>query len=211
MDKIGKAVFFVDGFNLYHSLNDNPAHRNYRKYKWLDLDKLCRCFITKTGTIVKIFFFTTYVTWNPSKVQRHKAYIKALEQVKVIPVFGKFKHKTIRCMAKCKQEFVKPVEKQTDVNISITMLKEAMIGTYDTAFIVSGDSDLVPAIQGVKDVFPEKQIIVVIPPGRSAEDLKGVSDGHRKIKEKHLKTCQFPDTVVDDKGQPIVSRPKEWT
>jgi len=36
---MSRVVFFVDGFNVYHAIEANPA---YRKYKWLDLDKLCR-------------------------------------------------------------------------------------------------------------------------------------------------------------------------
>jgi hypothetical protein len=31
-------MFFIDGFNLYHSMDNDPS---FRKYKWLNLHTLC--------------------------------------------------------------------------------------------------------------------------------------------------------------------------
>jgi hypothetical protein len=38
---MNRVIAFVDGFNLYHSLADNP---DYHKYKWLDIRKLIEIF-----------------------------------------------------------------------------------------------------------------------------------------------------------------------
>ncbi|MBI3231998.1 MAG: NYN domain-containing protein, partial [Candidatus Doudnabacteria bacterium] len=69
---------------------------------------------------------------------------------------------------------------------------------YDTALVLSGDSDLVPAIRGVKESYPQKQIKVIVPPGIFAENLKQISDGAMKLKEKHLKSSQLEDPVHID-------------
>ena len=61
-----------------------------------------------------------------------------------------------------------------------------MSEAFDTALIVSGDSDLAPAITAVKKLHPQKRIGVVIPIGRKAEFLKRITDFHQKIKRKHL-------------------------
>ncbi len=42
------------------------------------------------------------------------------------------------------------VEKGTDVQIATDMLRRAYVNAYDTAILVSGDSDLVPAVEGGK-------------------------------------------------------------
>lgn len=41
-----RPIFFVDGFNMYHALDEAPA---FHKYKWLDLtdpERPCRCVST---------------------------------------------------------------------------------------------------------------------------------------------------------------------
>jgi len=57
--------------------------------------------------------------------------------------------------------------------------------------------------------FPSKQIGIVIPIGRRAEELKKVADFHKKLKQKHLETCQFDDTINIDKIH-ILKRPGTW-
>ena len=42
---------------------------------------------------------------------------------------------------------------------------------YDRAVIISGDTDLIPAIKTVRSTFPPKQIGVIVPIGKSSEDL----------------------------------------
>jgi len=81
---------------------------------------------------------------------------------------------------------------------------------WDTALVISGDSDLIPAIEAIKKTFPAKQIGVVIPISRRAEELKQVADFHRKVKQKHLQTCQFDDTITIDQNT-VLQRPSSWT
>lgn len=206
MPNARRTAFFVDGFNLYHAMAEDGR---YRKYKWLNLDKLCRWFIEKYDTIEKIFYFTTYTTWDPGKMDRHKIYVRALESVKVIPVFGVFKIRDHKCRV-CHKQYQKPEEKQTDVNIAITLLREAFLDTFDTAFIVSGDSDLIPCIKAVKEIFPTKKVNVVIPPGRHTQALKDESDFYMRIRVIHLAKSQFPDPITDEQGQPILHKPPAW-
>jgi hypothetical protein len=41
---IEKVIFFIDGFNLYHSIANE---KRFNKYKWIDLSELAKNFITK--------------------------------------------------------------------------------------------------------------------------------------------------------------------
>lgn len=111
----------------------------------------------------------------------------------------------------CGKEYSTFEEKQTDVNIAITLFQEAINNEFDTAIIISGDSDLIPAIDGIKKIFPAKEIGLVIPIGRRANELKNVCDFHMKMKEKHLRSSQFPDSIVIDPAKNVVlNRPPTW-
>ena len=202
-----RILFFVDGFNVYHALDDDPK---YHKYKWLDSSTLAKRFVSKQNQIVGIFYFTAYAHWNPAKTARHQLLVRALMATGVKVVFGKFKSRDHECRL-CKGTYSTFEEKQTDVNIAIKLFQSAINNDFDIAIIVSGDSDLTPAIEAVKATFPAKQIGLVVPIGRRAKELTSVCDFRIKMKEMHLKTSQFPDTIVLDPAKNIVlQRPPSW-
>jgi uncharacterized LabA/DUF88 family protein len=100
-------------------------------------------------------------------------------------------------------------EKETDVNIAIQLLEQALKDTYDIAMIISGDSDLLPALRAVKRNYPDKTFGVIIPPGREAELLKKEADFHRKIKFKHLESSRLPEAIKLVDGKTLVC-PEKW-
>jgi len=201
-----KVVFFIDGFNFYHSILFPPK---FHKYKWLDFNKLASLFIQRNEQIEEIYFFTALTNWNRAKVDRHQILINALESVGIKTVYGQFKPKDIECKI-CKRVFKKHEEKQTDVNIAVYLFKCAIEDRFDRAYILTADSDLKPAITILKDQFPNKEIYVMFPLGRKSNELKDVCDQHIKIKEKHLKSCIFPCTLVMDDGTQLI-RPPSWS
>ncbi|MBI4226664.1 MAG: NYN domain-containing protein [Candidatus Omnitrophica bacterium] len=201
----GRVVFLIDGFNIYHSLREDPR---LRQYKWLDLYKLCSILIPRRCQITKVYYCSAYVTWDSEKMLRHQQYVRLLKTTPIDVVLGKFKEKSVRCRL-CRQAFKTSIEKETDVNIAIKLLQGGIQDIYDSAGIVSGDSDLVPAIRGVKEAFPTKQIGVAFPIGRVSKDLRQVADFSMKLHEYHLRTCQFPDRV-DLGGGFVLQRPATW-
>ncbi len=200
-----RVVFFIDGFNLYHALVGN--NHKYAAYRWLNLEKLCRIFIRKDQVIEKIFYFSAFAWWMPDKMRRHKIYVRALELNNVKFVSGKFKVKNKTCLI-CKKTFQTYEEKQTDVNIAVKLFQEAEKDTFDTAIVISGDSDLIPSVEAVRNTFPAKKVGIIIPIERKAEELKRAADFHIKMKEIHLKTAQFPDVVEKDSIK--IFKPEEW-
>lgn len=213
--KQSKRVFvLVDGFNLYHSIADKPDGKRYknakdlRMYKWLNLRKLAESFILKDEEIVKILYFSAYSFWKPDRVKRHKTYVQALRTVGVTPIISDFKERTIKCKI-CQKLFKRYEEKQTDVHIAINLFKEGINDSYDKIIIISGDSDLIPAIEAVKEKFPQKSIHILFPPLRAFELLKNVADSYSKIKEHHLLISQFPDVIELSGGDKII-KPEKW-
>ena len=159
-----KTAFFVDGFNLFHSLDSEPA---YHKYKWLNLAQLSQCFIGSKDAISDVFYFTTYTTWDSRQLAKHQNYVKALQLVGVKIVFGEFRNVDRTCRV-CGKSYRTFEEKRTDVNIAIHLFKTAVADSWDKAVVISGDSDLIPAVEAVKKTYPNKQVGVVIPIGRRA-------------------------------------------
>ena len=180
---MARIFFLVDGFNLYHALDrfeGAPDSDRYHKYKWISLTRLASCYLTKKDVIAGIEYFTTLATWDPDKVARHRLFIKAQENEEVAVVYGEFKRKDRTCRF-CHRPFRSVEEKQTDVNIALRLFQLAIQDRYDNAIIISGDTDLLPAIKAVQSTFPSKQIGVVIPIGRALEDMKKQADFHYKM------------------------------
>lgn len=195
---MAKIVFLVDGFNLYHALDYAeaiPDHFRWRRYKWLNLYKLASLFVGSKDTLEQVILFTALATWDPSKVARHKLFIRANEHAGVSVVFGEFKRKERRCRL-CKKRFLTFEEKQTDVNIALALFELAAKDRYDRAVVVSGDTDLIPAIKAVRATFPHKQIGVMLPIGKASEDMLKTADFRFKMREHHLISSRFPDGIV---------------
>ncbi|MFO7828655.1 MAG: NYN domain-containing protein [Bacteroidales bacterium] len=199
-----KVIFFIDGFNLYHSL----ANKRFNKYKWLDLKTLIEKFITKKENIEKILYFTALTTWSQNKMNRHKVYIKALELQGIEIIYGEFRRVDKKCPL-CHKMYSTFEEKRTDVNIAIHLFRLAIQDKFDKAYILCADSDLIPPIEAVKKLFPHKQIGILIPIHRPAELLKHICDFHMKIKEKHLINSLLPEIIPLKDGKKLI-RPKLW-
>jgi uncharacterized LabA/DUF88 family protein len=54
--------------------------------------------------------------------------------------------------------------KMTDVNIAVEMLVDAYNNTFDTALLISADSDLTAPLVAIRNLFPGKRVIVAFPP-----------------------------------------------
>jgi len=202
---MAKVIFFIEGFNLYHALDRTESRADpiaFRKYKWLNLWRFCSLFVGPKDSLERVLLFTAFVTWDPQKVARHKLLIRANENAGVSIVYGEFKRKDKKCRL-CDKQFHTFEEKQTDVNIALELFRLAYLDQYDRAVIISGDTDLIPAIKTVRSTFPQKQIGVMVPIGKSSEDLLKQADFRFKMKEPHLVSSRFDNTLRFGDGSTI--------
>jgi uncharacterized LabA/DUF88 family protein len=198
-------MFFVDGFNVYHSLRDK---QEYRKYLWLDFWALAQRFTRKQDNLIGVHYFSAYATWKPDSMKRHRLLVHALQSRGVNVVMGEFKEKDTHCKL-CGRVFRAREEKQTDVNIAVYLFKEALADRYDSAVLLTNDTDLVPAIGGLKETFPAKRIGVLFPVDRWSSQLAQICHFWRKIDRKDLARSQFPDEVTLPSGV-VLRRPDTW-
>ena len=201
--KMTRYCFYIDGFNVYHALNK----KKYRKYKWLNYRSLAESVIGTKDAITGIFYFSTYAEWRIDSKARHKQYILALRRFGVKMISGRFMKKETRCHL-CNKVFKTHEEKRTDVNIALKLVTNAIDDIYDTAVIISADSDLIPAIDTVRKYAPDKRIGVMFPIGRSSNDIKQKVDFRLKMSERLLRETQFPDII--EVGKTKIRRPATW-
>jgi hypothetical protein len=112
-----KFVCLVDGYNLYHAIDDSGKHY----LKWLNLRKLAEELIkpVPNSIVTEVHYFSAYATWKPEQHKRHRDYVAALKSVNVSITLGNFKKKPAKCN-RCGAEWVKREEKESDVNLGLT-------------------------------------------------------------------------------------------
>lgn len=203
-NKTERVIAYIDGFNLYFGMKENGSDT-----LWLNVQQLAASLLKLNQRLVYTKYFTSRVRNNPAKEQRQKIYIEALETLQECDIiYGHYQSHIEKCR-RCGHYYPYSNEKMTDVNIAVALLEDAFNDKYDTAFLVTGDSDLVPPINSVHSLFPSKRVFVAFPPNRSNVSVRNVSKGCMTIGRKKLKDAQFPDKVKKASGF-ILHKPKEW-
>ena len=204
-----RAILYVDGFNLYHAIDDLKDDR----LKWLSLRSLAERIIQKKSeTLAGVVYFSAYAHFrtpkDPSVVQRHRHYVAALQSTNVEIIMGNFKTKPKQCR-KCFTRWEAHEEKETDVNIAVRLVCDAYQDLYDVAYVLSADTDLVPAMKCVRGVIGKsgtsKQVTAVFPPmqNRNVNSLIQCSDRQIKLNQNHIITSRFDDVVLLPDGSNI--------
>ena len=153
--KKSRVITYIDGFNLYFGLRE----KNWRKYLWLDLWEFSQALLLRQQVLHHVKYFTSRVRSNIGKQERQSAFLDALTTLKNVTIYwGRFQPDEKRCQ-KCGHYAYHPQEKKTDVNIATQLICDAFHDRFDTAIIISGDADLVPPIEAVKELFPKKRIV----------------------------------------------------
>lgn len=145
-----RVMAYVDGFNLYHTVKKCQPNK-------VDLWKLFEDLNTDDEVLVGVNYFSAYAYWMPASVARHKHYIKKLEASGVKVILGQYKKKGPDGGYE---------EKETDINVALRLVLDGMDDLYDKAKLLTVDSDLVAAVREARTRSPEKQILIVKPPGR---------------------------------------------
>lgn len=156
-----RTIVYVDGFNLYHAIND----LNDDSLKWLCLRRLSESILRDDESLVKVKYFSAYATWMPDRFLRHKAYVAALRQEGIEFIQGQFKKKFPKCRT-CGAKYQTYEEKETDVNIAIHLVRDTVLDEFDRAIVISADTDMFPAVEMARRLARQKQIDIVAPPGR---------------------------------------------
>ncbi|MFN8655319.1 MAG: NYN domain-containing protein [Candidatus Obscuribacterales bacterium] len=204
-----KAYVYIDGFNLYYGSLKGT------KLKWLDVEKMCELLLPQHD-IEKIIYFTAQVSGtptNPDAPQRQHKYVRALKTIKkleimqghfivdypVLPLADGSGDVKVRRMK----------EKQSDANMATTIMWHAHCNCFETAVLVTGDSDFLSAVQYVRHYF--KREVVILDPQRNGtpnSPLNKEANIYKPIRNGVLSASQFPAKMTDAKGE--FYKPGDW-
>ncbi len=184
------------------------------KAKWLDIKSMLHSYmgaIDKSAKFHHIYYFTALRAHvqleKPNSIERHKRYIAALEQSGIKTIYGGFKPKQIKCK-ECNLPFTTYEEKKTDVAIGSKIIELATNNESEIVAIVSGDTDLIPAIQLAKQINKSLIVVVLFPYKRTNDELKEYADITFSIRPSKYSNSQFKGVVKTPNGD--LARPSNW-
>ena len=201
--------YYIDGFNFYYG-----AVRG-TNYKWLDFSALFQK-LFPNNTLGRIRYFTAPVKARQPDLEqqaRQQMYLRALETLPDLSIhYGHFltysARQSLASDPSRRVEVLRTEEKGSDVNLATYLLLDAFDDEYDTAIVVSNDSDLVHPIEVVRKRFG-KTVGVLTPHGPKVSwAMRNVADFYRPIRRGVLASSQFPPTLTDRHG--TISKPRSW-
>ncbi|MCJ8203615.1 NYN domain-containing protein [Pseudomonas sp. RGM2987] len=228
-----RTAFFVDGYNVFYGLLAGTP------YKWLNLEQLLAHIArveNPLSSLASVEYFTSSVkpelaTRGIASKEAQDSYVRALKANKVIVHYGR--HQLERANAPrfvsrevgaSRQDTVaiwKLEEKETDVHIAISMYRTASRQEklpwdkrIEQLVLVSGDTDMAPALRAIREDFPHMKIGVVLPYRSGSRRLApGSLQQHahwmrRVVTCEELQSYQFPNRVPTHKAPAI--KPDYW-
>jgi hypothetical protein len=146
-----RAALYVDGFNLYHPIHD----RNEPFLKWASLWKLGEIFCRPSGLqLQKVVFCTAVPQDNVAKRDRHNTFNAAQTACGVVILKG---HHVVN------PDTGQRSEKQSDINVALSLILDAEDDIYDWAFLLSADSDQAATAKVFSERYPQKALVGVAP------------------------------------------------
>ena len=201
-------MVYVDGFNLYYAMKS----KGWRKYYWLDLRRLSENMLRAHQELAGVRYFTSRLaahSGDPHKPKRQNIFLEALGTLPDLDIhYGQYFTKQRECF-KCGATWDTHEEKMTDVNIAVELLCDAQDDRFDTAIIISADSDLTAPARTVRQRYSDKRVVVAFPPDRHSVHLKEVASATFHIGRKILQDSQLPDQVTKPDGFAL-HRPAKW-
>ena len=159
-----RVMVFVDGSNLYHSLREDYGRTD------LDFTSLGPTLCGTDRELVRVYYYNARVDQS-KEPQRYADQQRFFDRMRRIPKLE------VKLGALVYRNFPKerPIEKGIDVRIATDMVMHAVRGNYDTAILVSGDTDFTDALQAVKDLGRNVEV-ALFGTGFSSRRLRDVAD-----------------------------------
>jgi uncharacterized LabA/DUF88 family protein len=178
MKKEERVSIFIDGSNLYYSLNDLGVSK-------IDFNKLAQM-LKKDRLLVSVYYYNAPldISVDAKKYWDQQKFFDALRR---IPGFNV----VLARLRKHKKDdgTYKFEVKGDDIYLAVDLVSGAYEDLYDTALIVSGDEDFVPAIRKVQKLGKKVENIFFC--STSSNYLKKTCDTSFCIDKKIAKSIEL--------------------
>jgi uncharacterized LabA/DUF88 family protein len=101
----------------------------------------------------------------------------------------------------------KTEEKGSDVNLATHLVRDACQRAFETAALITNDSDLAEPVRVVRDEL-NLPVGILNPHSHHSAELKRVASFLKRIRQSDLIASQFPNVVMDAKGP--IHKPATW-
>jgi uncharacterized LabA/DUF88 family protein len=204
-----KINIYIDGFNLYYgAVKGTP-------YRWLNLLKMSQL-LFPNDQINKIKYFTARVSARPSDPDqpiRQATYLRALQTIPNLEIIeGSFLVKEIMMpLANTNpQQYARVIrteEKGSDVNLAVHLLSDGYKQDYETAVMITNDSDLVEPMRIVRQELG-LPVGIANPQQNPSFVLRQHASFMKRIRTGLLQASQFPASLTDKNG--TFHKPATW-
>jgi len=141
-----RVAIFIDGNNFYFGLK--KIYGNEKNFMDFDFEKFCN-FLTDKRELISIFYYNAPLDITKD-LEKYKRQQRFFEKIKKIPNFNlilcKLLKRSIKGTNRCYY-----VLKEDDIHMAVDLVKGAYKNFYDTAILVSGDGDFVPAVKAARE------------------------------------------------------------
>lgn len=185
-----RVMVFIDGSNLYKRTKSLINEGNQ-----VDIKKLTSKLLGKRK-LERIYYYNTYSPSEDPEVQ--KAQQKFLEVLGWIDYLQKRmgrlipKEYTVKCPnSACGTEFTfkTHIQKGVDTRMAVDMVTFAVSDAYDIAILLSGDEDLVEAVDYVREHTSKKVENSCVPGPGWSRKLREAADIKIPLTKEYLKDC----------------------
>lgn len=160
-----RVMVFIDGSNLFFTMIDKHCSAG------LDYGKFVRKLDRK---LIRAYYYDAPLIQsdNQQRYRKQQKFFNALSRTDYLELrYGRFERGR---------------QKGVDVKIAVDMIDKAVQKVYDTAILVSGDSDLVPAVNLVKDIGAHVEVAFF----DECYHLKQVADRMIVLHPGYFEDCQ---------------------
>lgn len=185
------GMIFIDGSNVFHDWQAAKTGTQMDIKKYIDLVK------SKFPDIefVRTYYFTSETTSNKSFLHN----VNRLPYCEVIT--GRLQEKKIKldkysvscpsCRTSITREITTYVDKGTDVNIAVEMLRHGFNHTYDTAVLISRDADFSSVVRILKTLGRNVELILFDTSKDFAQELTDCVDNVIILDANDRKNCEI--------------------
>jgi len=211
-----RTAYLIDGFNLYHSLKQASRDLGGARVRWLNIEALCRSYlylVNRQAKLTEVYYFSALAkhleATNADLTKRHRNYIECLESSGVIVELARFKPKSIRYKSNtCYVEISRYEEKETDVAMAAKLFELFHLDLCDVAVLVTGDTDMAPAVKTAQRLFNNKTVCFAFPYKRKNRELAKLVPTSWHINKNQYLQHQFVNPVKLAGGREIYKPPK---
>lgn len=212
-----RCILYVDGYNFYYAVkqhpNETPIHLG-----WCNFAALARRHLIDDGAnLTRVKYFTAPVgTFGApggpagSEEARQAIWLDAIRSVPEVEVIEGY-HAGDSSSDPTRRARNRK-EKQTDVNIAVSMVADAASDEFDRALLLTEDFDQAPTVRVVSQDFG-KPVDVCLPPSADTMRWKLLAKGYRGVRVRSITAEMLRDSrlpeQIEHAGR-IIQIPKFW-